>query len=530
MRFSHVVLVACLAPLGLDPRPAPRTGGQADARADAVLDTAAARMGGAPALRRVERMRLEMLTQWQRTAFDARPYADAPSYELHTELRDYALPAWRNTRRFVTTGVPAAAQVTDLVRDSVAVRRATVPRPAGPASPGGATPAGAWAPLNVAYVDERRELFAFAPERVLLLARAAADRRALPDTAVGGLAHARVAATVDGFPAVLFVRRGDGFLAMARYRAAHPNDFGLTQWGPMEVEVWYSQWAPLAPGLRYPRQWDVRRVGRPYRRMTVLDAAVNPPAAAADSFAVSDSLRAAFRHWAARPMHDLPLDSARAVHPRVVAFRSFAGPAGAVRLGRRWVLLEAGRAPLNAERASAWLDAHAAAAARDGSRAATGGTARGVPSGARPAGAPLAGAVLTETAPDHGGAAWLARRGVRLYAAPGAAAAVAVVLRNHGVPASAAGAATVGTGRWLRADGDSLWLEPLDLPDAPGALVAWVPSLRWVYGAAGGSRLGRDLLLEHARARGWVVDQVGSPRAMWTPATPAAPAGSGRAP
>ena len=39
--------------------------------------------------------------------------------------------------------------------------------------------AGAWTTLNVAYVDERRELFAFAPERALLGARSARDLRML---------------------------------------------------------------------------------------------------------------------------------------------------------------------------------------------------------------------------------------------------------------------------------------------------------------------------------------------------------------
>src|SRR5690349_22993053 len=94
----------------------------------AVLDTAIARMGGADSLRAIQRARFEMLTQWQRTAFDARPYADQPSYEVHSELRDYTIDAWRNSRRF---GFAAnAMQIADVVRDSVAIRRS-------PGGPGG---------------------------------------------------------------------------------------------------------------------------------------------------------------------------------------------------------------------------------------------------------------------------------------------------------------------------------------------------------------------------------------------------------
>jgi hypothetical protein len=461
----------------------------------ALLDTAIARMGGAAALRGIERARFEMLTQWQRTAFTAHPYADQPSYETHTDSRDYAIPAWRNVRRFPSpapTGV-AWREITDLVRDTVAVRR----MPAGPGGP--AVAAGTvdgWSPLNVAYVDERRELFAFAPERVLLLARAAADLRALPDTTIAGVAHARVAATVEGFPATLFLRRSDGFPAMARYRAAHPNDFGLAPWGTMEVELWWSAWRPLPGGIVYPMQTDTRRVGRPYKRVTVL-AATFGAAIPADSLAVSDTLRALYAATATRPMHDLPLDSARIVEGRLASFGAFGAPAGAVRLGRAWVLLEAGQAPLNAERAAAWL-----ARADSGSR--------------------VAAAIVTAPMTGSGGAAWLARQRLEVHAGTGSAPFVATVLRGHGEPTSAMRVTT--SGRWLRVDGDSLRLETLDLPDAPGSLVAYVPSLEWMYGATLASPVHRDLALAHARALGWRVSRIGHVRAVSVPAPAASPA------
>jgi hypothetical protein len=56
----------------------------------------------------------------------------------------------------------------------------------------------------------------------------------------------------------------------------------------------------------------------------------------------------------------------------------------------------------------------------------------------------------------------------------------------------------------------------MDLPDAPGALVAYVPSLEWVYtGTANPLHL--DLVLARARARGWRVTRVGSARGLTTP-------------
>jgi hypothetical protein len=457
--------------------------------ATALLDTAIARMGGAAVARDVKRARFEMMTQWQRTAFDTRPYADQPSYESHTDLRDYEAAAWRNTRRF--NNGRAIVEIADVVRDSVAIRRSPG-GPGGVASPSVVTP-GAWTPLNIAYVDERRELFAMAPERLLLAARNARDLRTLGDTIIGKAPHARVMATVDGFRTTILLHRGTGFLAAARFRTAEPNDFGLVPWGEMDVEFWYSGWRKQPSGLAYPYQWDVRRVGQPYKRMTVIAATFNPPATP-DSFVVSDSLRAAYLATATRPMHDIPLDSARIVESRFASFNTPGAPAGAVKLGKEWVLLETGQAPSSVERASTWL-------------------------GKADAGGRIAGALVTMPATGNGGTAWLAAHRTPVHMAPGAAPFMDAVLRGYSAPS--AGVAAVTRGRWLRVSGDSLWLEPIDLPDAPGSLVAYAPSLEWVYSASAAIPLHLDLILARARQRGWHVSRFGSAWGVLTMLTPA---------
>jgi hypothetical protein len=499
-------LSACLLTLAVLTLAVPAPAAAQRTAAPALLDSAIARMGGAERLRAVARVRLEMLTQWQRLQLDERPYGDQPSYELHSELRDYEVPAWRNTRRFLSprasagTGPAAPAEITDVVRDSVAIRRAPSAPPAPAPAAGGApaAPAPSWGPLNVAYVDERRELFATAPERALLAVRDARDLRAMPDTTIAGRAHARFTATVDRYPATLFVRRGDGLPAMLRLRAAQPNDFGLAPWGEMEVELWYSAWTKQQDGITYPMQWDVRRVGRPYKRMTVLGVTFNPEVAA-DSFAVSDSLRGAFLATANRAMHDLALDAAQRVDDDWAAFNTAGAPAGAVRIGGEWLLLEAGQAPMNAERAVAWL-------ARTDS------------------GAPVVGALVTPPASGSGGSAWLARGKLPIYVGPGAAPFQATLLRNHGAPVRTL--VPVERGRWLRVGTDSLWLTPFDLPDAPGALVAYWPAREWLYSATAQVPAHRDLLLAHARARRWKVARLGSARGVSVPLPPppAAPA------
>jgi len=80
----------------------------------------------------------------------------------------------------------------------------------------------------------------------------------------------------------------------------------------------------------------------------------------------------------------------------------------------------------------------------------------------------------------------------------------------------------VTEGQWLRVGGDSLRLESIDLPDAPGVLVAYAPSLAWLYSAAAANPLYLERLLAHARARGWRVSRVGSARGVLAPSLSAA--------
>jgi hypothetical protein len=373
--------------------------------------------------------------------------------------------------------------MTDVVRDSVAIRR-MAPAPGADAR---------WAPLNVAYVDERRELFAMAPERLLLAARAAGDLRARPDTTIGGVRYRAVTATVERFPVTLLFDAGTGFLSAAHFRAAQPNDFGLAPWGAMAVELWYARWQRQRGGIAYPTQLDVMRAGRPYKRMTVLSAAFDV-AATPDSFVVADSLRTEFRLTQNRPMHDLPLDSARIVDGSLATFGPFGPPAGAVKVGGVWMLLEGGQAPLNAQRVVEWLET------------------RDSQSG-------VAGALLTIPYAGSGGAAWLAREGRPLWIAPGARPFVDAMLKGHGVterPASAT-LTTITAGRWLRVGTDSLRLEPIDLPSGHGAMVVYAPTLKWAYAGLLASPLDMDAVTARILERGWTVERIGSRRAIAAP-------------
>lgn len=445
-----------------------------------LLDRGISRMGGDSILRSVRTIRFEMLTQWLTITFADRPFADRPSYERHVDLRDYASASWRNTRYFN----PAAATpgVVDVVRDTIAAR--LMPRAQGAAP--------SWGPLNLAYVDERRELFAFAPERLLPALRNDRTVRRLADTIIDGAVHHRLAATVDGWPAVAFLRQSDALPTLVRFRADETNDFGLAPWAEHEVEFWYSNWGRHASGLVFPRQRDVRRVGKPYKRMTVLSVMVNPEAPA-DSFAISDSVTAAYLATERRPMWQTTLDGAARLEREAFAvLPPMVGALGAVRIGGRWIVLEAAQSPGAMALVADWLD-------RNGG------------------GAPIGGAIAANVFTGNGGAPWFVSRKLPIHVAPGAAATLATITGQR------TGFTTVSTSRWLRVGTDSLWLEPLTVPDMQGTMMVYSPTLRWAWAPFIGSPTHgpeQQALITRLEARGLKVDLIGGARAIATPRTP----------
>ncbi len=460
--------------------------------ATSVVQVAVDRMGGLPLLEKVERAHIEQVTLWHRQTFEDRPFGDlVGSYERVTDQRDYTLPAWRNTRRFLGGGAPAGFEIIDLVRDSVAARFS----PTGPNAPA------AWGPLNIAYVDERRELFTFSPERLLPLALRDGNLALLPDTSIDGEPHARVKANVDRFPVMLFFHTGTGLLARARFRAAQLNDFGLAPFGNMEVDVWYSQWRPVpAPGgqMRYPGQIDIARLGRPYKRLSILSARFDV-AAAPDSFTVAADVRTRYAAAATRPMWDIPIDSGRITESRFAVLGTPGFAPQAVKVGSQWLLLEGSAVPERAQVEDAWLRA------KDG--------------------AGFGGVLISMSATPRGGMAWFTRNRLPVLHGRGAARGTAVILANWGVSARTT---AVTEGRWVRIGGDSLWIEPFDAPGAPDGLLAYVPSLRWAYHAMSIDPLVKELIMERVKQRGWTVERLGNARTLTAPVTPTQRAGTDR--
>lgn len=440
--------------------------------ADSVTKRAISLMGGEHTLRGVERVAYQMMTQWQRTNFRSVPYTDQPSYEPHTDVRDYTLPAWRNTRDF------GRSRIINIIRDSIALTNTGKE----------------FQPLSVAYVDERRELFLYTPDRLMLALRDAPDLTLGADTAIGGEPHRRVTATLAGrFKSTVFFHRGTGLPTMLRFRAGHPNDFGLVAWGVMPVEVWYSGWRTFG-AVSMPTQWDILRVGVPYKRMTVQRAEFNPTFAA-DSFAVSSEQRATYlASTATKPMHETVIRrDVKMATPELAMINAFGIQAGAVKMGTGWLMLGAAYTPFSYAYGQRLLDSL----------------------GATPVTAVLAGTSIIAT---NGGVFTAIDRGLPVYVSQASEKALRRIFEGAGRPqrglTRVTAGMTIGDGEWR------LRLEPIDLPNAPGSMMAYSPRMGWLYLPDGTSQLDVNVARERARALGWEIKSVGTAQTVFQPVTP----------
>jgi len=259
----------------------------------------------------------------------------------------------------------------------------------------------------------------------------------------------------------------------------------------MDVSITYSRWQKIpSTSLMLPMQLDVARVGRPYKRMTTISVAVNP-AIPAESLTVNDSLRTAFLAASRKPMFDLPLDSARIVDGGFATFGAPGTPTGAVKVGGRWLLIEAGTAPLSIERSVAFLRRADSSAA-------------------------IAGALITAPT-GAGGVAWLARERIATWVTGSARPFTAAALRGWSAPTASVRSVTANA--WIPLGTDSVRVETIDLPDFPGTSLVYVPALRWVYAFPAGP-VQLDYIVDRVRQRGWRVDRIGSVRSfIGTPVT-----------
>lgn len=132
------------------------------------------------------------------------------------------------------------------------------------------------------------------------------------------------------------------------------------------------------------------------------------------------------------------------------------------------------------------------------------------------AGRTVVATLLFSTSPTVlGGSRVLADAGVRFVIPSATLGAARFILGDR--EAKARPFRIVSSGQWMTIAGDSVWTEELDVPDAPGAVLVYVPRLQWAYLGP----LGRGWPLRQGLsvmdARGFTPRTIGTPQSLARP-------------
>lgn len=242
-------------------------------------------MGGEPALRSLESVRLtgfghEFILQ-------ALMRQDGPQhvqYERFTELRDLANGRSRRLETEWLAAEPDGRTFGFVLDGEVLAFQFR----------------GRMLPGQASQRNEARDRLRLSPERILLTAQAAPDLHTKPDTTLFGQPFHRIAFRDGGRRITVFLNQHTYLPGVVEVFGAMPDDFSWRMWGDVTTQVRYYYWAMEPGGLRYPRQWDLRRNGKPYQSYMLTDFAVNP-LAPADSFAIAPEVTAQFQAMNAQP-------------------------------------------------------------------------------------------------------------------------------------------------------------------------------------------------------------------------------------
>ena len=166
-------------------------------------------------------------------------------------------------------------------------------------------------------VQQNQEQFAFAPERLLQTAAAAADLRFNGDVTLHGVRHHQLAFTWRGAPCVLEIGAATNLPWSIRWTRAYPYQTFLNPWGDVTTTLTFNAWTLEPYGIVYPREWTFERVGLPDTQFAIVALTINPTFDAAALRVPADIYAA--HHAKLRAVDAVPFGTAGSTAPRQLA-------------------------------------------------------------------------------------------------------------------------------------------------------------------------------------------------------------------
>jgi hypothetical protein len=251
-----------------------------------TVHAAAEAMGGEAKLRAIANIHYTTIGHWSSVEASERP--EPPwnlNYTQGEVWLDFSHRAWREDSQFLSpsSGTGAWQRFGLIVSDGASAVRFD-----GKVKPGGPV-----------YLGDADEQLLYQPFRLVLAALDAPDLRAEPDDQLAGQPVQVVAFHHRGWPVRLWLDARTHRLAAAEITHALPDDYFWRMRGDVRDRLIFSQWALHASGVWFARQYDLVRAGIPYHSYVI--TTLEPNAAAPDTFAIPDDLRAQYKATARGP-------------------------------------------------------------------------------------------------------------------------------------------------------------------------------------------------------------------------------------
>lgn len=251
-----------------------------------VVSAALDAMGGEARLRAIHAIRYKSVSTWTSIESSARP--EPPwnvAFDRNDEWLDFTRGAWRRDSEYLAIDEHGGRWQPFTV---IAADGASAIEVKGEQKPGGPV-----------YLGDAAEQVLYQPFRLVLAAADASDLHRERDEVVGGQPTEVVSFHHDGWPIRLWLDARNHRLAAAEIVHPMPEDFFWRVRGDVRDRFEPTQWTLDASGVWFARQYSLTRNGVGYHTFVISELEVNP--AAADKFAISDAVRAAYREGARGP-------------------------------------------------------------------------------------------------------------------------------------------------------------------------------------------------------------------------------------
>lgn len=129
-------------------------------------------------------------------------------------------------------------------------------------------------PMGYQAIKQQEQWILYEPEQLLHRARKNTLRYE-GEEVIDGIAQDKISFTEGGLKRTLFINKKTNLMAEAHIETFLPHDFLFSIWGKFITRVQYTLYSLNQENILYPMQWDVYRIGQPWKKITINDIQFN---------------------------------------------------------------------------------------------------------------------------------------------------------------------------------------------------------------------------------------------------------------